>query len=63
MKFVALIATATIGVLTAAEKPNVVFIMADDPREQTDLAGKHPDKVAAMKKELDRIRDSSRSRR
>jgi arylsulfatase A-like enzyme len=40
-----------------------LYNLADDPREQTDLAGKHPDKVAAMTKELDRIRDSGRSRR
>ena len=40
-----------------------LYNLSRDPKEEVNLADKHPDKVLALKRELDRVRDRGRSRR
>ncbi len=40
-----------------------LYHLTEDPREEANLAEQHPEKVAALRRELDRIRESGRSRR
>jgi hypothetical protein len=46
----------------AASTPNVIFILANDLGETTDLAAQHPEKVKEMADPLQRIRANGRSR-
>jgi arylsulfatase A-like enzyme len=49
-------------ILGAGGKPSQLFNLAGDPGETTNIAGKHPEKVAEMESLLRKIRDAGRSR-